>query len=308
MSDDSSNRTMRHTSLLGSGAANSAGVFGGLHRRRFQGSLNVLHIRLAPRFTDSSHSTQTHSPDSSNDPRKPKKDFGSPPRVIGTLFIAFIASQLIALFLTAFFLGAIGATTNIEDSASAQFTYVLLAEGIAVGIVYLFLRRRRLGFADIGLGRRPQWRDLKVAVAGFFAFYALLIIVTITVKALIPSFDVDQAQDVGFKNLQTSLDRVIAFAALVILPPIGEEILMRGYLYTGLRSRLRFIWALAITSVIFGLAHLEYGKNEPVVWVAGLSTFILSVVLVYTRERTGALYAAILIHAANNAIAFSLNF
>lgn len=251
--------------------------------------------------------TQAQSPDS-RDPKQSSKDFGGPLRVIGTLFLAFIASQVIALFLTTLFLGIAGVATGIEDSAAAQLTYVLMAEGLAVGIVYLVLKRRRLGFSDIGLGRRPQWRDLKVAFVGFLAFYALLIAITIAVKALIPSFDVDQAQDIGFSNLQTSLDRLIAFVALVILPPLGEEILMRGYLYTGLRSRMTFFWALIFTSVIFGLAHLEYGKNTPVVWVAGLSTFILSVVLVYTRERTGALYAAILIHMLNNAIAFSIHF
>lgn len=239
---------------------------------------------------------------------KPTKDFGGPARVIGTLLLAFIVSQLIAIAIIAVFLGFLDLNTNIENSAAAQLGYVLLAESIAVGLVYLFLRRRSLSFRDIGLGRRPAWRDLKAGLLGFGAFYILLIILTIIVAALFPSFDIDQAQDVGFDNLNTGIDRFIAFIALVLLPPIGEEILMRGYLYTGLRSRMKFLWALLITSLIFGLAHLEFGKDAPLVWVAALNTFVLSVVLVYAREKTGALYAAIMIHMLNNSVAFAIHF
>lgn len=162
-------------------------------------------------------------------------------------------------------------------------------------------------FGDIGLSRRPNWRDLKLGLLGFLAFYGLLIGVTVIVSWLIPSFDVNQAQNVGFDSLGSSLDRFIAFLSLVILVPVGEEILMRGYLYTGLRATWKFLPALLMTSLIFGLAHLEF-DGGPLVWVAALDTFILSTVLIYVRERSAALYACILIHMLNNTIAFLVHF
>jgi len=237
-----------------------------------------------------------------------KADFGSPLGVIGRLLFAFVASQLVAVVFIAFFWGLANFSTDLENSAAAQFIYVLISEALAIGLVYFFLKLRDLSFRDIGLGRWPTWRDLKVGLVGFGVFYAILIVSTIILAYLIPSFDVDQAQDVGFNSLNTSLDRLIAFVALVLIPPVGEEILMRGYLYTGLRSRLGFVWAMLITSVLFGLAHLEFGREAPVVWVAAVHTFILSVVLVYVRERTGALYAAILLHVLNNGVAFAVHF
>jgi membrane protease YdiL (CAAX protease family) len=39
-------------------------------------------------------------------------------------------------------------------------------------------------------------------------------------------------------------------------------------------------------------------------WAAAFDTFILSVVLVYLREKTGALYAGMLVHMLNNLLAF----
>ncbi|MGH9351096.1 MAG: lysostaphin resistance A-like protein, partial [Terriglobia bacterium] len=90
--------------------------------------------------------------------------------------------------------------------------------------------------------------------------------------------------------------------------PLGEETLVRGYLYSGLRKYWRFWPALLFTSLLFGAAHLEFGAGGPLVWAAAIDTFLLSVVLCYLRERTGALYAGILVHMLNNLIAFGVHF
>jgi membrane protease YdiL (CAAX protease family) len=75
------------------------------------------------------------------------------------------------------------------------------------------------------------------------------------------------------------------------LPPLGEEILVRGYLFSGLRMVWRFLPAVIVTSLLFGAAHLEFGGGGPLVWAAAIDTFILSVVLCFLRERSGALDA-----------------
>lgn len=237
--------------------------------------------------------------------------FGRPLRVVSTILAVFIIGQMVGAIVVGVILNFVDpgsdSGTLLANSAAAQFGYILIAEGLAVGLIYMVLRRRKMTFGNIGLGRLPKWRDLKLGILGFLAFYGLLIAVTIVVSYLIPSFDVKQAQNVGFENLGSSLDRYIAFVSLVFLAPIGEEILMRGYLYTGLRASWRFLPALLIASLIFALAHLEFGGG-PLVWVAALDTFILSVVLIYVRERSAALYAAILIHMLNNTVAFLVRF
>jgi membrane protease YdiL (CAAX protease family) len=145
-------------------------------------------------------------------------------------------------------------------------------------------------------------------LAGAAAFYGLLIISSIIISMILPDLNTDQSQEVGFDALNSSMDSVLAFAALVILPPIGEEVLMRGYLFSGLRSRMTFVYAGVITSVLFGAAHLGTGPADTTLWVAGIDTFLLSLVLVYLREKTGALYAPMLVHAANNLVAFGVHF
>jgi membrane protease YdiL (CAAX protease family) len=239
------------------------------------------------------------------------ENLGGVAQIIAFAVGIFIASQLVAGIFVGVFLGILNGNKGIADgfdSAVSQFAYVLLAEATAIGLVYWLLQYKKVSLAKIGLGRWPNWKDLKSGLLGFGFYYAVLIIILALASWLIPSLNVDQNQEVGFDNLQGNLDQVFAFTSLVLLAPLGEEILMRGYLYSGLRSKMKFVPAMLLTSAIFGLAHLEFGNNAPLVWVAALSTFILSLVLVYKKEKTGALYAGILIHVLNNLVAFLVHF
>jgi membrane protease YdiL (CAAX protease family) len=233
--------------------------------------------------------------------------FGHPVGVVFNVLAVFIVGQIIAGLLV-----EIGARIlspdfgGIDSSAVAEFFFVLLAEAIAVLFVFWVLRLRKLPLSSIGLGRPPAWRDLTRGLIGFGAFYGLLIVFAGGLTLIFPNLD-KGTQDVGFNTLNSALDMSLAFFALVFLPPLGEEILVRGYLYSGLRAKMKFLPALLITSLIFGSAHIFCGTRG-ILWGAELNTFVLSVVLVYLRESTGALYAGMLVHMLNNLIAFGVHF
>ena len=238
--------------------------------------------------------------------KQPAKNLGSPLRVIVNTVLIFLLSQILAAFLAEVILGITHPNTsvNLDDSIAGQFGYILAAEFLAAYTVIYLVRRRGFSLSTLGLGRRPNSNDALKAVIGFVAFYIILIIGSLIVNALSPDLN-NQKQNLGFTNIHSSTDNLLAFISLVIIPPLGEEILVRGYLYSGLRKAWRFWPALIGTSLIFGVAHLEFGSGGPLVWAAAIDTFLLSAVLVFLREKTGALYAGIAIHMLNNLIAFS---
>lgn len=249
----------------------------------------------------------------SHKPAKKPDDFGSPWQVILLTLIVFFVSQFAAAVIVSIGLAIARPDASIinllDQSAPVQFFYVLAAEALVLALTFLIVKKwRRLSLKSIGFGRLPVWRDITFALGGAAVFYGLLIITSILISLLVPGLDTDEVQDVGFDALNSSLDVILAFTALVFFPPIGEETLMRGYLYSGLRSRLPFVSAALITSVLFGIAHLGSGSSSAPLWIAGINTFLLSLVLVYLREKTGALYAPMLVHAANNLIAFTIYF
>jgi uncharacterized protein len=243
--------------------------------------------------------------------KRPAPGFGHPARIILTLLLIFVSSQIAAALITQGGLSLAG--KNIDDifeSAAAQFVFILIAEAIAVYLVFWVLRRRGIGLRSIGLGRVPGWKDLLSGFSAFVIFYIILAFVFALAIAFFPELQskLSEPQEIGFNALNSSLDKILAFTALVILAPIGEEIMVRGYLFSGLRSHWKFLPAAVVTGIVFGAAHLQPENPGALVWGAALSTFILSFVLAYLRERTGALYSGMLVHGMNNAVAFTVYF
>lgn len=242
--------------------------------------------------------------------REVTKNLGSPLRIILVTFLIFLISQIIVAPLiveAGHLIFDPRHVLNIDKSIPAQFFFILVAEASAAWLAIKAVKYRHLGLKVIGLGRRPIWRDARLAVLGFVVFYLLLIIAGAIISGFAPDIN-NEKQNIGFNNIDTSAQNLLAFVSLVILPPLGEEVLVRGYLYSGLRMVWRFWPALITTSLFFGAAHLELGSGGPVVWAAAIDTLLLSVVLCFLRERTGALYAGMLVHMLNNLIAFGVHF
>jgi membrane protease YdiL (CAAX protease family) len=187
---------------------------------------------------------------------------------------------------------------------SGQFYFVLFSDALMLLGLWLFLRARRNGFGQLGFGRKPAVRDAGYALAGYAVYFIAFFVVAAFIVPMI-GINTEQRQELGFDNLFTQAEKIMGLVALVLLPPFIEETIFRGFLFTGLRKKMTFVWVAVITSAFFASPHL-LASSHGLLWVAGIDTFILSLVLCYLRERTGALWAPIAVHAIKNAIAFSL--
>lgn len=195
------------------------------------------------------------------------------------------------------------ANTWVNNSVIAQFVYVVIAEGLMLLPLWLFLKHYKFGFGGLGL-KRAKVEDILYALGGFAVYFVSYAILLVFAERLIPSLNVNQQQQVGFQTASGFGALVLTAISLVVLPPIAEEILMRGFLYTSLKKSLPKVVAALVTSIIFASAHLEFGSGAPLLWVAAIDTFVLSLVLVYLREKTGRLWASMGVHGLKNTIAF----
>lgn len=148
---------------------------------------------------------------------------------------------------------------------------------------------------DLGLLGLPTFTDISLAIIGFVTYWVLAAIITF-IFSLFPWFQISEVQNVGFSNLLVGSDRVIAFIALVILAPLAEEIIFRGWLYGKLRKNQNIFLSIFLTSLVFGLLHGQ--------WNVGVNVFALSVVMCLCREFTDSIYAGIFLHMLKNGIAF----
>lgn len=188
-------------------------------------------------------------------------------------------------------------------TTTAQFLYILAVESLTVGGLIAFVRLRKGSFRSLGLVR-PRLKDPLIAVPALFIYMGGYLVLLSVLTRIFPSINVNQPQDLGFSANQHGTDLAMTFISLVILPPLVEETVMRGFLFTSLRQKLHVGVAALITSALFAAAHLEWGSNAPLLWVAAIDTFSLSLVLCYLRYKTGSLWAGITLHALKNVIAF----
>lgn len=237
--------------------------------------------------------------------QKPKITWGPVVAVVVTVVIFFLAQFLgsIIILTIANLKGLQGDQLSAWiDQTWPQFFYIALVEGASLGVLWLFLKHRKATFKTLGL-TRPKLIDLGWVFIGFAIYLPLLIAVMAAVKVWFPEINLDQEQQIGFQAAHGA-SLILVFISLAILPPVTEEIMTRGFLYLGLRKKLPVVWAAIITSIIFATAHLQFGSGAPLLWAAAIDTFILSLVLVFLRQKTGRLWAPIGLHIIKNSIAF----
>ena len=191
----------------------------------------------------------------------------------------------------------------VVDANSAALEAVLMVIVYVMALILiilppLYLLDSKVGRDGLGLKGLPTWTDILLAPIGYIASMVATIAVLLVVQAVAPSFNLNEAQDVGFNGVYLNIDKAIAFVALVVLAPIAEELIFRGYLYGKLRTRLSAIPAIILVSVLFGLMHGQ--------WNVGIVVGVMSVFLCVARELTGTIYAGILMHMIRNGLAFYL--
>jgi len=215
----------------------------------------------------------------------------------------FLAGIIISLYPLLRHWTSAQATDWLNNSVGAQFIYILLAESFTLAAIYWFLKRYRLGFSAIGL-QRPRWGDALRGLAAVPVYYLLYLLTVGVVSHLVPALNVNQSQEIGFTNVHGAAALILTAISLVILPPITEEIMVRGFLYSSLKKGMPTLAAVIVTSAIFASAHLPEGGAAGPLYIAALDTFVLSLVLIYLREKTGSLWASITLHAIKNGFAF----
>jgi membrane protease YdiL (CAAX protease family) len=155
-------------------------------------------------------------------------------------------------------------------------------------LAVLFLKNPGHLWRVFGLGRRVDWLLVMAAMAVIGALDWVLLMFA-------PVSDVDPTD-----FLETAQPDFLTIAALlfssVIVAPVFEEIVFRGFLFQGLRKKTGAVWAGIISTVFFALIHTQYD-----LW-GWISVGLTGAAACYLTHRTGSLKSAIALHALTNLI------
>lgn len=228
---------------------------------------------------------------------------------LGLIYIvaAFFGGQIIAgialIGLVRLLLGHGEQAHTFANSPTFQFLLIAAAETLTIWLVYIYLKRFRLNLSFIGL-KKPKLYHPLLGVLAVPLYYLLFGVLIFIATRLFPGLNVSQKQELGFDNVVGVPEKILTFLGLVIFAPLAEEIVFRGFLYKTLRKTMPIWVATLVTSVLFGAGHLAEGGSSGPLYVGAIQTFSLSLVLVWLYQKTGNLWAGIVLHASNNLIAF----
>jgi len=215
---------------------------------------------------------------------------------IGDFFLVVLAGVAGALVASAPF---VSTTRRGTFEVTAAYLIASLAGQTAATVLALFGIARWKGRASLRLdfGLELRARDLGSLAAGFgLAIAAGIALIPISALA---GGGAKQEVVRSFERARGANATLLALG-VVVLAPLGEELLYRGLLLRALMRRITPPWAVTVSAVLFGLAHVAGDPGAYPVLPALVALGMVSGVL---AVRRGDLSRSILMHAGFNLVA-----
>ena len=155
--------------------------------------------------------------------------------------------------------------------------------------VIIIFAYRRISWRALGFGKF-DWSTLGIGCGLLIASYAVILVHN-TVLVLLGI----ETQGQEIIQLFGALESPVWFFIVgAIFAPLVEEIFFRGFLFQGFRARYGWIPGMLLSSVIFGMAHLDP--------VALIPTFILGCLLAYLYQRSNSVWPSVIVHVLVNSL------
>ena len=224
-----------------------------------------------------------------------------------TLFFAFIVVSffIVQFSFMVYYAGPIRHLSNEKDFER----FALSKPGFAVGsmvllyaLVMLFLYVSLSVLPGLPFWRTLGWRKITRPHSArprspwlfFFAGCGLSAAVFVVTAKMQPPEDLPIEELFHYKNTA-----ILFMAMAVLVAPLVEETVFRGYLYPLFAKSFGVASSVIITGVLFGLMH-----GAQLGWTWGLVSVLIAVGIVFTfvRARTGSVFASFLLHLGYNSV------
>lgn len=182
-------------------------------------------------------------------------------------------------------------------SASSFFAGIVLFLGS-----FLYLRGIAVG-AFLGATRVKLPRVISTAIGLLVCILPLVVFASLATQMLLGArAESQEIVEFFLQAIQTQNQRAIwmVFGLGVIVAPVAEEFIFRGFLYPVFKRFLGMPLALLITAALFAAIHANAGSLG--------ALFILAAAFTIAYEKSGSILVPICMHALFNLISLSVLF
>ena len=224
-----------------------------------------------------------------------------PLHVFALIVITFALFLIVVLPIMAFFgmFSTTGEITVISEFAVLLGSIITVMIFVVTPLIW-YLLVNNFGIKEIfGALRLRMERIDEAFLWGVVTAIAMFIMVAAIGYLLYASGLVDPETDISnIEDLAGGLS-IFSMFFIIVFQSISEEIFFRGFLLEKIDSFAGKNVAILITAILFGLAHMSYGKLYPT-----FMPMLMGVFLGYIVLKTKNLYAAITAHMLFNFASF----
>jgi len=208
--------------------------------------------------------------------------------------ISTIATIAVAILAIAF------AGEKIIENLGFNLIVLIFTNLVFLAVILTYLIGKKVKLSQLGLRKPKSSSNWFLVIPTFFAYAGVLFVADTALRYFLPELNLDQEQELVFKNAAGIYQMIIAGIALLVVAPVTEELIFRGFIFKGFRNKLGFLLAAIISSALFGIAHGQLN--------VAVDTFILGMFLCFLYEKSKSIWLPIALHAFKNGIAFYLIF
>ena len=211
---------------------------------------------------------------------------------LGLGLIALFGGQIVALLaLIRWFGFSLTRWSDLETSGVLVTVSVCIATAVQIALLLLMARPTGAGVvAYLGLTAPPK-RDLLLGVI----VIAILTVAADGVSWILGYNLVSQFQLDIYNSASTAGWLPWFLLTLVLVAPIGEETLFRGFLFRGWHRTSRDIWAvITVIALLWALTHVQYNPY----YMA--QVFGIGLVLGWFRYQSGSTILTMVLHGLVN--------
>lgn len=183
-----------------------------------------------------------------------------------------------------------------KGDVTAAFAFLMTASLAGLLLVKFFLDKYKSGWQTLGFGPFNLFRGAIYIFCGFWLFLLSTAGIFQLLTQLIPSFNASQPQVNEFTSNASAAPN-LSLLALVILPPLFEETVFRGFIFPALSDRFGVVIGIIASSALFAVAHLQLNVS--------IYTFVLGTILAIMYWKLRSIWPGIFLHLLNNYLAFS---
>ena len=217
--------------------------------------------------------------------------------VIGSAVVTWGAAEIAVRFFGVNSNEVFGTTMSTAKSVVVLLSQAVL-DGGAILYLYLMVRAR----TDAPFWPSIGWREMR-AGTGKIREAAIQYVAGGAVLAVVISFAggfLNSKETLPIEELLKARVSILLFGILgVLVAPLVEETIFRGFLYPVIARRLGIAAGIAITGTLFGLMHAAQLWGG---WGQIALLILVGVVLTWVRARTGTVAASYFVHLGYNGL------